>query len=54
MDPDELADELQRQYDACKAFPEYQPSGRMALIELRNLVPAAIDFLRSMGRQRRR
>ncbi|WP_156457622.1 hypothetical protein [Altererythrobacter sp. Root672] len=50
MDPNELADEMQRQYDRCKLFPETKEGGWIAMIELRNLAPKAIDLLRKLGR----
>jgi hypothetical protein len=52
MDPNELADEMQRQYNRCKSFPEYNEAGRSALIELRNLAPRAIEVLRKLARAR--
>jgi hypothetical protein len=51
MDPDELADEMQRQYDRCKLYPEAQRTGWVALIVLRNLAPQAIDYLRKMAKR---
>ena len=52
MEPDELADEMQRQYDRCKLFPEQRESGWLALIELRNLAPRAIELLRKLAARR--
>lgn len=51
MELDELADEMQRQYDRCKLFPERGEGGRIALIELRNLAPQAADYLRQLSRR---
>ena len=51
MTPDELADEMQRQYDRCKEFPEKQEGGWIAMIELRNLAPTVIELLRKMARR---
>ena len=50
MDPDELADAMQRHYERSKLFPERERSGWIALIELRNLAPRAIELLRKIGR----
>jgi hypothetical protein len=53
MEPDELAEAMQRQYDRCKRFPEQRKDGWIALIELRNLAPRAIELLRKLARQAR-
>ena len=50
MDPNELADEMQRQYDRCKEFPEKKEGGWIAMIMLRNLAPAVIEVLRKVRR----
>lgn len=45
--PAELIEKAQQLYDRCKAFPERDPAGMMALLELRNLVPDLITQLRA-------
>lgn len=43
----ELIDRAQALYDKCKDFPELDPAGMAALLDLRNLVP---DLLAEMRR----
>lgn len=52
MDPEHLAVQLKRLYDKCKLFPEDNRGGWIAMIEIRNLTPEAIDFLHELAAYR--
>ena len=47
----EIAAKLRVAYDRCKDMPEYSDSGRIALIDLRNLAPDAADAIEALARQ---
>jgi len=50
MTDDELIAEAQRLFDRCKLFPENNPQGIMALIELRNIVPELLTLVHRLRR----